>query len=35
MSEPPHLTEEDAAALEAAINDGKSPPTDKGCFDEE
>jgi hypothetical protein len=34
MSEPPHVTREDIEALEKAIEEGKLPPTDKGCFDE-
>lgn len=35
MSEPPHVTREDVEALEKAIEEGKLPATDKGCFDDE
>jgi hypothetical protein len=34
MSEPPHVSEEDVAALEEAIESGKRPPITRGEFDE-
>jgi hypothetical protein len=35
VREPPHLSSEDVAALEQAIEEGKLPVCEKGIFDEE